>query len=129
MSNQTLFYYRRELISPEGVATSLATLRSHLDRALIYHVKSMPLGYEKLDISSEHLEQCRRLCSSFNALDRKHPVKFTSHRPIIGKFIVLLKKAIYPILEHIMRSQVAAQNEFNFQAVKTVLELSTAVKK
>lgn len=62
-------------------------------------------------LSDTHLELLRKLTASWDL--RASPRTITSHRPIIGKFIVLVKRLIFPLVRAALKDELNQQRAFN----------------
>lgn len=75
-----------------------------------------------LNVDSERLELLRRLCQNWD-LELK-PAKITSHRPLIGPFIVLVKRVLFPILRFLMKETIKQQRDFNIAVIELLSNLA-----
>lgn len=76
----------------------------------------------ELNIPDKRLEKLRRLCQVWDVDLRVD--KITSHRKIIGPFIVAAKKLMLPVIRVFLKNFIAEQREFNAAAVSLLAELS-----
>lgn len=65
----------------------------------------------RLLANEQEMAIIRRLCQSWDVELR--PFQITSHRPVLGKFIVALKKLAYPILRVFLKDFIKQQRDFN----------------
>jgi hypothetical protein len=65
----------------------------------------------RLLANEQEMAIIRRLCQSWDVELR--PFQITSHRPVLGKFIVALKKLAYPILRVFLKDLIKQQRDFN----------------
>jgi len=70
----------------------------------------------------ERVELLRRLCQLYSA-DVRPPAP-TSHRKLIGPFIVLAKKIIHPVVNAVFGPALRNQREFNAAVVALLTDLS-----
>lgn len=79
-----------------------------------------------LNVSDERLEKLRALCQLWNVdiVNRE----ISSHRPVIGKFIVAGKRLIFPILRAFLKDFVRQQRAFNARAVSLIAEIANEDK-
>jgi len=70
----------------------------------------------------ERLELLRRLCQLYSADVR--PQAPTSHRKIIGPFIVLGKRMLQPVINAVFGPALRNQREFNANVVSLLTDLS-----
>ena len=75
-----------------------------------------------LIVSDEVLEQLRRLCQLWNI--KLKPQNITSHRKIIGPFIVAFKKVFFAVLSVLLKDVIREQRTFNANVIAL---LATAV--
>lgn len=76
-------------------------------------------------LTEERLEKIRRL-SHLWEVDIKIS-NITSHRPIVGPFIVAAKKILLPFIRLALADMIRQQREFNAEALGLVMELSADV--
>lgn len=62
-------------------------------------------------LSDTHLELLRKLTASWDI--SAFPRTITSHRRIIGKFIVLVKRLIFPLVRAALKDELNQQRAFN----------------
>lgn len=75
-----------------------------------------------LAVDDRVLEKLRRLCQLWDV--EMKPVKITSHRKVIGPFIVFAKKLIFPLLKVFLKEPLRQQRDFNAAAIALLAELS-----
>jgi hypothetical protein len=80
-------------------------------------------GHGPLALSPETLNHLRRLCQLWE-VDLKPSPKITSHRKIIGPFIVFVKKLAFPVVRFFMRETLKQQRDFNGAVLEAVARLS-----
>lgn len=71
--------------------------------------------------SPKRLELLRNLCQLYSAGIRAE--KFTSHRPVIGSLIVLVKKRLYPIVSALLGPSFRFQRDFNAGVIRLLGDL------
>ena len=71
--------------------------------------------------SPKRLELLRNLCQLYSAGIRAE--KFTSHRPVIGPVIVLVKKRLYPIVSALLGPSFRFQRDFNAGVIRLLGDL------
>jgi hypothetical protein len=79
-----------------------------------------------LSLSAERLELLRRLCQMYDVEIR--PQSISSHRPVIGSCIVLVKKALFRIVAALLGPTLRQQREFNATVVTLLCKLSSATR-
>ena len=98
---------------------------SGLSKKEIDHITGLKASVRKgpLKVNDEVLEKLRTLCMSWD-IDLK-PREITSHRKILGPFIVAVKRLFYPVLRAFLSDTLAAQRHFNGTAISLLAELSS----
>lgn len=76
----------------------------------------------ELQIPDKRLEKLRRLCQVWDIDLRVGQI--TSHRKLLGPFIVAFKKLLFPIMRVFLKNLIAEQREFNAAAISLLAELS-----
>ena len=66
-------------------------------------------------LDDELLERLRRCCQTWD-LEIK-PSQISSHRPVIGKFIVAAKRMLFPIVKVLLKDTIRKQRDFNAAAI------------
>jgi hypothetical protein len=79
-----------------------------------------------LDVSDSRLEKLRRLCQLWE-VDLKAG-EITSHRRIIGPFIVAFKKLLLPMVRVLFKDTLRQQRDFNAATISLLTELSQEKK-
>jgi hypothetical protein len=89
----------------------------------VVYIRSLSLSPIKgdLNISDEALERLRRLCQLWQV--RLRPRVISSHRPIIGRLVVLTKRALFPVVAFFMRDALRQQREFNAATIRLMAQL------
>ena len=64
-----------------------------------------------VNLSDTQLELLRKLTSSWDL--KGPPPNITSHRPIVGKFIVLAKRLLFPLVRAALKDELNQQRAFN----------------
>ena len=80
----------------------------------------------RLDTSPEALDKLRRLCQLWDVDLRCSGI--TSHRALIGPFIVAAKKIFYPMLRVFLKDTLQQQRDFNAAAVSLLADLASQKK-
>ena len=91
-------------------------------RALSFMPKS-----DSSEIPHETLEHLRRACQLWDINIRLFNI--TSHRKIVGPFIVALKKLLFPVLRVLLKDFINQQRAFNAQVISTLHHLSQQIEK
>jgi len=86
-----------------------------------------PVLSEKLNVSEERLEKLRALCQAWDIEIRASSI--SSHRPIIGPLIVLVKKTLQPLLKILLRDTINQQRNFNAAVITAVVDLTNEIEK
>lgn len=74
-----------------------------------------------LSVSGEQLEKIRRACQVWDVDLRLKEI--SSHRRLIGPFIVAGKKLIYPIMQAFMKDFIRQQRAFNAATLALIIDL------
>lgn len=74
-----------------------------------------------LDVSEKQLEKLRRLCQLWDI--KLNPVQISSHRPVIGKAIVLVKKVFFRLLGVLLKDVFHQQKSFNAATIDLIADL------
>ncbi len=82
-----------------------------------------PIFDGTLRLSSPELEKLRLLCRLCEV--RLKPQRISSHRPVVGKIIVAVKRALFPIVEVFMKDALRQQRDFNAAVVTLLTELTS----
>jgi len=75
-----------------------------------------------LAVSDESLEGLRKLCSVWD-VDLKM-FSITSHRKILGPFIIALKKILFPVLRVFLKEAIQQQRAFNAEVISYLALMS-----
>lgn len=75
-----------------------------------------------LSLSDARLEKLRHLCQLWDV--DIHMKEISSHRPFVGRLIVGVKRALYPIIKVFLRDFIRQQRAFNAEAIALLAELS-----
>ena len=75
----------------------------------------------RLSISDAKLERMRRLCQLWD-IELRPPHHITSHRKLVGPFIVAAKKLVYPILRVLLKDLIRQQRDFNGSVIAYLTE-------
>ena len=75
-----------------------------------------------LEVSDQSLERLRRLCELWD-VDLKI-LGISSHRRILGPFIVAAKKMLFPILRAFLKDFIAQQRAFNAEVISYLAFIS-----
>ena len=75
----------------------------------------------RLSISDAKLERMRRLCQLWD-IELRPPHQITSHRKLVGPFIVAAKKLVYPILRVLLKDLIRQQRDFNGSVIAYLTE-------
>ena len=88
------------------------------------HIKGLSFSVtrEGFAASPERVELLRRLCQVYSA-DIRPPAP-TSHRKIIGPFIVFGKKMLQPVVNAVLGPALRNQREFNASVISLLTDLS-----
>lgn len=93
----------------------------------VAHVSKLDMRpVKELEVSKDQLEKLRRLCQVWDV--DINPGEITSHRPVIGRFIIAGKRLLFPILKALLRNFISQQKEFNAAAISLLAELSSKKK-
>jgi hypothetical protein len=107
-------------------ATSAFTLATRAEARLASslaagHIRATDVGYLReyqlsllqhtATLSDRDLEIMRALTASWDLSPRIR--QHTSHRPVIGRFIVLAKRVLFPIIRAALKEELAQQRAFN----------------
>ena len=76
----------------------------------------------ELEVSDQSLERLRRLCELWD-VDLK-TFGISSHRPLIGPFIVAMKTMLFPILRAFLKDFIAQQRTFNAEVISYLAFIS-----
>lgn len=110
-------------VSGESCAFTLATrAEARLASSLAAgHIRATDVGYLReyqlsllqhtATLSDRDLEIMRALTASWDLSPRIR--QHTSHRPVIGRFIVLAKRILFPIIRAALKEELAQQRAFN----------------
>jgi hypothetical protein len=93
---------------------------SEADQAHIAKL-SFSVTRDGFSATPERVELLRRLCQIYSADIR--PQAPTSHRKIIGPFIVLVKKMLQPLINAVFGPALRNQREFNANVVSLLTDL------
>ena len=85
------------------------------DVAYIARLDRRPLTPDA-DIDPQTLDKLRVLCRTWDVDFISAAI--TSHRPVIGRFIVALKKMLLPIVRVLLKDTLRKQRDFNAQVVE-----------
>ena len=77
----------------------------------------------KADPDDPSLDKLRRLCQLWDVDLRCSGI--TSHRPVLGPFIVAMKKLFYPFLRVFLKDALQQQRDFNAAAVSLLADLAS----
>ena len=94
--------------------------------AYIEKVTFLPIEGD-LTVGTERLERLRKLCQLWDV--KLRPAEITSHRKIIGPFIVAAKKLAYPVLRAFFKDTLHQQRSFNAAAIALLAELSEDIER
>jgi hypothetical protein len=84
---------------------------------------ALPAASGELKASSQMLEKLRRVAQVWDVeLKQK---EFSSHRPIIGKLIVAVKRALFPIIKFFLADTLRQQRDYNAAVLRCLVELTT----
>ena len=83
--------------------------------------RQLDLIPKDLEISSERLEKLRRLCQLWEV--DIHMGELKSHRKIIGRVIVGIKKLIFPIIRFMLKDLIREQRDFNAASIRLFADL------
>lgn len=72
-------------------------------------------------VEDKDLERLRSLCKLWDV--ELKSAEITSHRPIIGQFIVAMKKLVFPVLKVFLKDSFKQQRDFNAQAISMMAEI------
>ena len=101
-----------------------AELNSYQDKTeLIKSVNAVSFELPLKNCSPELIDKFRIACSRWD-VHLKPPSSITSHRPLIGPIIVMVKKAIYPILRNLLKDFTREQREFNAASLAIMAEMT-----
>lgn len=81
----------------------------------------LPVTARSIEMDSKVLEKLRVLAATWDV--RVQPSDITSHRPFIGQFIVGVKKALFPILDVLLKDTLRKQRDFNAALIELIAEL------
>ncbi len=110
----------------EALARKVADLRAagkftEADERHIAHL-SFSVTRDGFVATPERVELLRRLCQIYSADVR--PQAPTSHRKIVGPFIVLGKRILQPVINAVFGPALRNQREFNAHVVSLLTDLS-----
>ena len=74
-----------------------------------------------LEVDQDDLEKLRALCKLWDVELKCTEIK--SHRPVIGHFIVAVKKMFFPIIKAMLKDTFKQQRNFNAQAVSLLADI------
>ena len=94
------------------------------DVAYIARLDRRPLPPEA-DIDASTLERLRMLCRSWDVDFITGTI--TSHRPVVGRFIVAGKKLLLPLVRMLLKDTLRKQRDFNAQVVEFLAQSSSRV--
>jgi hypothetical protein len=103
-----------------------AGLYTASDEQQIGHIQ-LPTSRAAFVTSPERLERLRRLCQIYSVHLR--PEEITSHRKVIGPFIVAAKKAFFRLLEGLLGRSIKHQRDFNSEVVALLTDLCNEAKR
>ncbi len=83
---------------------------------------SRPVVDGALELTDARLEKLRRLCQTWEVGIKQ--ANITSHRKIVGPFIVGVKRALFPILRILLKDFIKQQRDFNAAAITLLADLS-----
>lgn len=89
--------------------------------------RELALIPKDLAVPPHLLEKLRRLCQLWEVDIRD--ANITSHRKVIGPFIVAAKKMIYPLIRFALKDLIREQRDFNAEVISTIAELANAAHK
>jgi hypothetical protein len=69
-----------------------------------------------VNLSDTQLELLRKLTASWDL--KGPPLNITSHRPIVGRFIVLAKRLLFPLVRAALKDELNQQRAFNGAVVE-----------
>jgi hypothetical protein len=75
-----------------------------------------------LALSDSKLEKLRRLCQLWEIEVKSGEI--SSHRKVVGPFIVAFKKVLFPIVKVLLKDTLRQQRDFNAAAIALLTELS-----
>lgn len=93
-----------------------------------YYIRDISMAVSKdrdFYVSGERSELLRRLCSLHRMT--LHPRTITSHRPLVGKCIVFLKKAVFRVMKPLLEPMLRQQTTFNACAVHLLAQLANEI--
>jgi hypothetical protein len=93
---------------------------SQKDRVYMEHHR-LPLLEGYLEAELEVLEGLRQMAQASDV--RLIPPTISSHRPYIGPVIVGIKKALFRVLEVLLREQLRRQRDFNARTLETIIKM------
>lgn len=112
----------------EGTVAAKVSRGDFTQRDVDYISKlSRPVLNERILVAGERLEKLRAMCQSWDIDFR--PVQITSHRRVIGKLIVTVKKAVQPVIRALLKDTIAQQRNFNASVISAVTDLANEVEK
>lgn len=82
----------------------------------------VPAG-SALTISPLRLELLRKLAALWDF--DFHPVAVTSHRPVVGKLIVALKRMLLPMLKALLKEPMRRQRQFNAALMELLTDIAS----
>lgn len=80
-----------------------------------------PLIAGGLDIEGKELEKLRTLCKLWDVELKCSEI--TSHRPIIGHFVVAAKKLMFPVIRVLLKDTFKQQRDFNAAAISMLADI------
>ncbi|MCB0320524.1 MAG: hypothetical protein KDD60_06310 [Bdellovibrionales bacterium] len=83
---------------------------------------TLPAASGSLNASKEMLERLRRVAQVWDV--ELKPKSFTSHRPVVGKVIVAVKQALFPIIRFFLADTLRQQRDFNAAVLRCLVELT-----
>ena len=75
----------------------------------------------------QRLDKLRRLCQLWDVDVRVNNI--SSHRKVIGPFIVLVKKILFPFLKVLLKDFIEQQREFNATTILLLSEINNSISK
>jgi len=132
----SLLTERKNSILPKDLEKKLqARLEQRLEESINYNRQEIEdvSGYKHRLITQgtlleeKQLEDLRAL-SSLSRIRLKRPSEISSHRPLVGKLIVAVKKASWPLISFHIKDTIEAMEEFSSRMVASHAKALSRVK-
>ncbi len=116
--------HQAKLNLQQRLETSESYNQKEIDSVSNFQHRLVPAG---LLLEEKSLEELRAL-ASLSRIRLKPPSQISSHRPVIGKLIVAVKKATWPLVNFHLKDTIEAMEEFSGRMVASHSKALSRIK-